>query len=242
MNNTTLNAYETINMETYTRRDLLEFYKTFDRPCFNILCKENAKKIYRYAKLHKKSFFLLSCYAIAKAVNDTPQLRERMLNGKAVRYTQVDICTPIAISDNEFVEVILPYFNNFAAFEESAKKIMSQAKADGKASCQENTEDRVLISCVPWLHFEALTLTELDTKQVMPIVTYGKMEKGLIPINLKASHYFVDGMHVAKFFENVRYNFANPKSLWFRINWKWLGAFGLLFHARKKSLTALYIF
>ena len=211
--NNTINAYEVINMENYSRRDLFEFYKTFDRPCFNIMAKKNAKKLYRYAKRNHKSFFLLSCYAIAKAVNEVPELRERVVDGKAVRYANVDICTPIAVSDNEFVEVVLPYYDHFVDFEKAAKPIIEEAKRSGKASCQENTEDRVLISCLPWLHFESYTCPELDTHQVMPIITYGKMEKGLVPINLKASHYFVDGIHVAKFFDAVEKNFASPKTL-----------------------------
>lgn len=207
------NTYKKIDMDKYPRKDLYEFYKTFDRPCFNILAKSNAKKLYKFAKRNNYSFFLVTVYAILKAANSVPELKMRIVNGEAVTYDSIDCTTPIMLNGEEFCEVVLPYHDNLSDFMAEADAIIKKTRLTGKASCQENTEDRVLISCVPWFHFEAYTCPELDTKQVMPIITYGKMEKGLIPINLKASHYFVDGLHVGRFFANVDKNFANPKTL-----------------------------
>lgn len=204
-----MNNLKEINMDTYKRAELLKFYQTFDRPCFNILSKAKARKLYFASKMMHESFFLMSVYGILKAVNDVPELRMRLVDGKAVIFDKVDCCTPINIDGENFVEVILPYFENFSEFKSQAKAIIAEAKRNGNVSCQENTSDRVLISCVPWFSFDGYTCPELDTHQDMPIITYGKLENGKISVSLKASHYFMDGIHVARFFEAVNNNFKN---------------------------------
>lgn len=208
-----MSNYNEINTKEWARTELFEFYKTFDKPVFNIMAKVNAKKIYKYAKRHHESFFLMTCYAISKAVNEVPELRQRVIDGKPVECEKVDVCTPIMNSNDAFQEVILTYYDTYEEFKKAASPIIERAKNADKGYANENAEDRVLISCLPWLHFESYTCPDFDNHQVMPIITYGKMEKNMIPVNLKASHYFVDGLHVARFFNLVEKYFSNPKML-----------------------------
>lgn len=200
-------------VDNWERRDLYNFYKGFDKPIFNISVKKNASKLYKYTH-RKHEFFLMSLYAIVDAVNRTSEMKMRTLeDGTIILFDKVDVVTPIMTEMNTFVEVTLPYAPNFKEFKEKAAPIIEAAKKSGKAYAGDNALDRVLVSCVPWIHFEGYTCPDYSFDQEMPIITYGKMEKGLVPINLKSSHVFMDGYHVAQLFDRIEENFKNFKNL-----------------------------
>ena len=65
-----------------------------------------------------------------------------------------------------------------------------------EANAGESSEYSVLVSCVPWFHFEAVTLPDFTFRQSRPIITYGRLKDGEIPVNIRAHHAFVDGKHI----------------------------------------------
>ena len=92
-----MNSYRKIDLETWPRRELFAFYRTFDAPCYNLTVKVEAEPIHTFAKARGESFFLLSLYAILRAANAVPQLRQRIIGGEVIEFEQIAVMTPIML-------------------------------------------------------------------------------------------------------------------------------------------------
>lgn len=206
-----MNEYCKIDLEHWKRKDLFHFYRTFAAPCFNVCVKLKADNLYQYAKGHGESFFLLSLYAILRAANSVPEMRRRVLDDCPVEFQQVAVMTPVMTEHEMFCQVWCEYFDTFGEFKAAIAPKIEAAKTGDPAPMPEHGEDFICASCVPWLHFESIAQAEYHADQTVPILAWGKLENGLIPIGVKLNHCFVDGLHVSRFFENIQHSFADPE-------------------------------
>ena len=88
------------------------------------------------------------------------------------------------------------------------------AKHTAPAPLIVNGENFFCASCLPWLHFSAMTHAEYYVGASVPALTWGKLKNGIIPVAGKFNHAFVDGLHASRFFARVEENFAQPEILW----------------------------
>lgn len=209
-----MNPYRVIDKAGWDRGELFDFYQKFDNPCFNVSVSVEAQNIYDCAKSRKVSFFLLSLYAILRAANAVPQVRQRMLDAEIVEFESIAVMTPIMTKQEMFRQVWCEYTPSFGEFSDSAIPKIEAAKQDSPSPMEEHGEDFMCASCLPWLHFTSVTQADFSVEQVVPILAWGKMKNGVIPISCKFNHAFLDGLHVSRFFESVEHSFAEPDSLW----------------------------
>ncbi len=69
------------------------------------------------------------------------------------------------------------------------------------------------LSCVPWLDFDAMTNIIASPNQIMPVISWGRLTDGKIPISLTASHVFIFGWYFKLFYEKVEKYLNNPEKL-----------------------------
>ena len=206
-------AYRKINMEVWPRRELYAFYRKFASPAFNITVSVKAENIYRFAKAHGESFFLLSLYAILRATNAVPQLRQRIVDGEPVEFERIAAMTPIMTKSEMFRQVWCEYADSFAQFKDAVSPDIERAKNGIPSPLEKHGQDFICASCLPWLHFDSITQADYAFDQEVPILAWGKMEEGKVPISVKFNHCFMDGLHVSRFFEAIADGFSKPECL-----------------------------
>ena len=214
-----MNQYKEIDLETWPRRKLYEFYRKFDTPCFNITVSLNAERIHAFAKAHGKSFFLLCLYAILRAANAVPQVRQRTVDGQPVEFTRLAVMTPIMTKSEMFQQIWCEYAPDFMAFKQSAVPLVEKAKSGEPSPMEDHGQDFFCASCLPWLHFGSITQAQYTFDQSVPILAWGKLENGKIPISVQFDHCFMDGLFVSRFFEHIRHGFEEPEALLMRNRW-----------------------
>jgi len=69
------------------------------------------------------------------------------------------------------------------------------------------------LSCIPWLDFDSMTNIIASANQIMPVIAWGKLVDGKIPISLTASHVFIFGWHFKLFYEKAEYYLTKPEKL-----------------------------
>ena len=207
------NSCHIIDLKTWDRAELFRFYRKFAAPCFNISVKVKAEPIYRYAGTHHESFFLLALYAILRAANRIPQLRRRIINDQPVEFEKIAAMTPIMTRHAMFHQIWCDYHDTFSGFKAAAEPKIEAAKADNPHIMAEHGEDFICASCLPWLHFESMAQAEYGFDQCIPILSWGKLEGGLVPVSAKFNHCFVDGWHVSNFFAEIERAFSAPETL-----------------------------
>lgn len=209
-----MNTYRIFDKESWPRRELFTFYQKFDDPCFNVSVSLDARQLHACAKDRGESFFLLALYAVLRAANAVPQIRQRVLADAVVEFDSIAVMTPIMTEREMFRQIWCEHAPTFAAFAAEAVPKVEAAKRGAPSPMEEHGEDFFCASCLPWLHFTSVTQAEYHFGQAIPILAWGKMQNGLIPISCKFNHAFVDGLHASRFFAHIGESFANPDALW----------------------------
>lgn len=205
-----------IDIETWERKDNYRFFQNFANPWIAITSEVECTEAYSSAKSTGRSFFLYYLYAILRAANETKEFRFRNdKEGNVVYHDQVDVITPIAVPGKTFYTVRIPYHKDFSTFHNEARRIITSIPADGdpyetdKRIAEKGDFDVILLSAIPKLYFTSVTYTQYQVGHSMdyPLMNAGKAiereGKRVMPIALTVSHAFVDGAHIALFFEKV---------------------------------------
>ena len=208
-----MNNFKKIDLATYQRKTAFEFFQTFHSPHFHVSVKINAKPLYNFAKANNESFFLLCLYSILKAANSTPQMRQRIVNKEIIEFKYIAALTPILDCNECFAHIWCEYQDDFAAFKKDTLPKISAAKTGVESVPLNLTEDHIVASCLPWLHFESLTAAELSQEQSVQILSWGKMnDDGLIPFSCTFHHGLIDGLHASRFFAEIERQFNSAAS------------------------------
>ena len=209
-----MSTYHVIDKESWHRRDHFEFYRTFANPSFNLCVPVEAQRLYECAKDRQVSFFQLALYALLRAANAVPQLKQRMQGDDIIEYDDIAVMTPVMTAQEGFRQVWCNNAADFAAFSRAATPNIEAAKTIDPAPLIVEGEHFFCASCLPWLHFSAITQAEYYTGAAVPALTWGKLKNGVIPVAGKFNHAFVDGLHASRFFAQVEAGFAEPDTLW----------------------------
>nr|VUD30299.1 Chloramphenicol acetyltransferase [Raoultella sp. NCTC 9187] len=121
-------AYHVIDRETWHRREHFEFYRTFANPSFNLCVPLEAQRLYECAKDRQVSFFQLALYALLRAANAIPELKQRMLGDEIIEYDELAVMTPVMTAQEGFRQVWCDNAADFAAFSRAATPSIEAAK------------------------------------------------------------------------------------------------------------------
>ena len=181
----------------------------------------NVEKLWKWCHENNKSFFTMSLGCLMNAVNSVPQLKRRILDGKAIEYDYLDGVSPIMDEDNDVyreMRVRTPQeFNDIVEWHDYVRKEISQILSDEKEGFFCEMEERDLtnianFSCIPWIDFDTLTNCVVDGKAIQPLITWGKINEDYeMSIAITVSHIFVNGRELAYFFENAQKEFDSFK-------------------------------
>ena len=107
----------------------------------------------------------------------------------------------------------LDYFKSFNEWNDyiQYKKKNIEKEGFNLESSKRDEEPIVNFSCIPWLHFESMTNVTYSPLQIYPVIAWGKLVDGTIPISLTVSHIFFFGYHFKLFYEGVEKYFNNPE-------------------------------
>lgn len=208
-----MNDYRIINKETWPRKEMFDSYIKFDDPCFNVSVALEGENIYRRSRERNESFFLLVLYAILRASNSVSQVRQRLVGEQIIEFEKIAAMTPVMTEQEMFTQIWCEYVPSFAEFAESSALKIEYARKNIPVPLAEHGDDFICASCVPWLHFTSITQAEYKFGQSVPILAWGKMKNGLIPISCKFNHAFMDGLHASRFFNLIEEMFASPEAL-----------------------------
>ena len=177
----------------------------------------NVEKLWKWCHENDKSFFVMSLGCLLNAVNSVPQLKRRIIDGKAIEYDYLEGVSPIMDEDNDIyreMRVRTPQeFNSILEWHDYVRELISDILEDGKEGffCEMEERDMtniVNMSCIPWVDFDMLTNCVVDGRAVQPLVTWGKVNDDYeMSVSITVSHIFVNGRELAYFYENAQKEF-----------------------------------
>ena len=189
------------------------FYN-FQSARYTISARVNVEKLWKYCHEKDKSFFIMALGCLINAVNSVKQLKRRIINGKAVEFSHLNGVTPIMDRERDIyreMEVKIPQdFKNINEWHDYVKQL-SENILNGECegfSLEMEKRDKVNIanfSCIPWVDFDNITNCTLESRQIQPLITWGKVNKDYeMSVSITVSHIFVNGRELGYFYENLQ--------------------------------------
>lgn len=186
---------------------------------YSMSARINVQKLWEYCKKNNKSFFILSLGCLMNAVNSVPQLKRRIIDGRAYEFDYLEGTSPIMNEKAKIyreMRVKTPQeFDDILIWHDYVKEMIENILNGKNQGFTLEMEKRDLenianFSCIPWVDFDSITSAIVAGKQIQPLITWGRVNKDYeMSVSITVNHIFVNGRELGHFYENAQREFDN---------------------------------
>ena len=190
---------------------------------YAISARVNVESMWNWCHENDKSFFIMSLGCLMNAVNSVPELKRRIIDGKAVEYDYLEGLTPIMDEGNKVykeMRVKTPQeFDGILKWHDYVKKLSSDILSRKQEGLSLEMQQRDLtnvanFSCIPWVDFDMITNCVVNGRAIQPLITWGRVnEKYEMSVSITVSHIFVNGRELGYFYENAQKEFEKIEKI-----------------------------
>jgi chloramphenicol O-acetyltransferase type A len=204
---------QTIDLQTWPRRQHYEIYRRFDHPHFSLCANVELGDFIARVKDGGFSVSAAIVYLISRAANEISEFRYRMRGEEVVEHTVVHPSMTVLTTDDLFSFCTIPYSQDFPEFTRRAAQQMAYVRQHPTLSDTPGRDDFLFMTAIPWVSFTSFTHpTNLDPGDSVPRFAWGKFfEEGSalkMPLAVQAHHALMDGVHVGRYYMLVQ-NYLN---------------------------------
>ena len=197
-----------IDIDSWKRKEHFEFFSKMTSPYLGIVTEVECTKEYQRSVETRTSFFANYLHKSMVAVNQVPEFKYRIIDDLVYEFEMIHAGATIAREDDTFAFIFVPFSQSFEQFNIELQKEIKEVKCSSGLRLNDDDIKKNLIrhSILPWISFTSLLHpTNFDSKESVPIITFGKVMKKdnklFLPISVEAHHGLVDGRHIAKYLE-----------------------------------------
>ena len=184
---------------------------------YTMSARVNVENLWIKSKEQDLSFFVMSLGALMNALNDIPQMRRRIIDGKVIEFESLDAVCPIMNKEQTVykemrVEAPQRFYNILKWHDYVVDYQLNVIEGVDKAFDLDTMErDKINIanfSCIPWVDFDSITNATAAGNAIQPLITWGKVNENYeMTVSITVSHIFVNGLELAKFYKYAQENF-----------------------------------
>ena len=184
---------------------------------YTMSARVNVENLWIKSKEQDLSFFVMSLGALMNALNDIPQMRRRIIDGKVIEFESLDAVCPIMDKDETvFKEIRIEgpqrFYNILKWHDYVVDYQLNVLEGVDKAFDVDTMErDKINIanfSCIPWVDFDSITNATAAGNAIQPLITWGKVNDDFeMTVSITVSHIFVNGLELAKFYKHAQEKF-----------------------------------
>ena len=205
-----------LDLATWPRRELFEFYRDFDKPYFNICTRLDVTELVKELRNHPGvSVALTYHYFALKAANEIEQFRYRLRNGQVLIHDVINGGTTLMLPNDTFTLVYFDYFDTFTEFIDHAQHAVEQMKNDPVFQPRHDDDARIHCTTIPWISFTSFShARNWRREDSVPKISFGKFirenDRTLMPFSVEVHHALVDGLHVGRYVARMEEMLAHP--------------------------------
>jgi chloramphenicol O-acetyltransferase type A len=203
-----------VDQDNWPRREHFRLYRGFEFPHVNICVQLDITELWANRARVGASPTVALIYAITKAANRVPELRQRIRSEEVVEHEVVHPLVTVLGEDDLFGVTTLTYEPSFASFASAAAECLARAKEgttlnefphaqDGRFP----RDDLLSFTILPWLAFTSFAITRKPKTDCIPLLAIGKVqvvaERYLLPFYVNFHHALCDGLHAARLIKYV---------------------------------------
>ena len=205
-----------INLKTWHRSTIYNFYQDQDFPHFGLCADVDVTALRKFTQQKGSSFFLSTLYCIAHAVQNIPELKYRIRSrDEVVLHDKIHPSFTTPAQDQLFSFCTVEYTKDSVDFFQRGKQQIQNLKENPACLSEVPRDDVIYMTCLPWVKFTsfhfAMHQPKLDS---IPRFAWGKLEhhsqKTLMPLAIQLHHGLADGRHLGDFYQSFQDVISEP--------------------------------
>ncbi len=205
-------AYKIVNMAEDSRSGQFAYFRAFADPWAGITVQVDITEFHR--ALDGRPFFLSFLYAMTRAANAVPEFRRRLLDGQVVEFDRC--CPSYTAMKGSGVYVYCLVDSGLLPYEEflaDGKRRQAEALRGDELVESGDPLSNFFVSCVPWFTYTQLKHPMTGPDDSNPRFSWGKFTymngRVVMPVTVYVNHALADGLHIARFYENLDRELTN---------------------------------
>jgi chloramphenicol O-acetyltransferase type A len=206
-----------LDITTWARREIFEFFIGFDKPYFNVSTQLDITELLPLVRKRAGANVSLAYHYFAlRAANEVEPFRYRLRDGKVVVHEVINGGTTVMLPNETFTLAYFEYNDNFDDFMAGATSAVQAALADGGAFRPNARDDMIHFTTLPWVAFTSFShARNWGREDSVPKIAFGKFiqteGRTLLPFSVEVHHALMDGLHVGRYIERLEAALANPE-------------------------------
>jgi len=203
-----------IELNSWPRKEHFRLYSGMEFPHVGICAQVDITDLWANRARAGASPTITLVYAITKAANRVPELRQRIRGEQVIEHDIVHPLITVLGGDDVFGVTPLTYDPHFTTFASQASESIARAReSPSMTDFPHNQEgkfardDLLSITVIPRLAFTAFSLTRRPQVDSIPLLGLGKVlnegDRHRLPFFVNVHHALVDGLHISQFVENI---------------------------------------
>ena len=207
---------EYLDVTNWARRDLFEFFRSYDRPHFNICTRLDVTRLLNLLRDRPGvSVSLAYLYFALRVANEIEPFRYRLKEDKVIVHDVINGGTTVLLPNESFSYAYFDYQKDFETFLLAAGDSIKRVQADGLLK-PTMREDLVYFTVLPWVSFTSFAHARTPGRgESVPRIAFGKFnsenERTFLPISVEVHHALMDGLHVGRYLTRFEEALAEPK-------------------------------
>ena len=209
---------EYLDLETWARRELFEFFRGYDNPYFNVCMRLDVTRLLALLRNHPGLNVSLAYHYFAlRVANEVEPFRYRLRDGQVIVHEVINGGTTVLRPDESFTFAYFDYEADFDRFMAAAQRSVSEAQT-GKTPFQPTAkDDTVYFTTLPWVSFTSFAhARNWRREDSVPRIAFGKFikenDRTLLPISVEVHHALMDGLHVGRYLTRLEEVLMEPET------------------------------
>lgn len=202
--------YEKIDLTTWKRGELFEFYIKNLRNVMSLTAEIDVEPLLRFIKKEGLKFYPSMIWAVSKVVNAHEEFRFGWHENDLILWDKVyPYYADFHVEDETCVKLVTPCDDDLYTFHAAFMIDRTRYKSLRAFDLKEVPQNTFDVSCLPWLKYQHFDIHVFDEgKYLAPVITWGKYEvcdnKAMMPLTMNIHHAVCDGFHLCRFFKEVQ--------------------------------------
>lgn len=207
-----------LDVTSWARRDVFEFFLAFDKPYFNICTRLDITSLLALLRNRPEvSVSLAYHYFALRAANEIEPFRYRLREGKVIVHDVIHGGTTVLLPNETFTLAYFEYDVDFEKFIGPAEKAVAEVLSGDGGFRPDPRDDRIHFTTLPWMSFTSFShARNWRREDSIPKIAFGKFIKEdgrtLLPFSVEVHHALMDGLHVGRYVTRLEEMLADAEA------------------------------
>ena len=204
-----------LDIESWARRDLFEFFRGYEKPHFNICTQVDVTSLLDLLRDRPGvSVSLAYLYFALRAANEIEPFRYRLKDGQVMVYDVINGGTTVLLPNESFSYAYFDYVEDFEKFLLGGAQSIKKVQAEGLLK-PTMRDDLIYFTVLPWVSFTSFAHARTPGRgESVPRIAFGKFtnesERTALPISVEVHHALMDGLHVGRYLTRLEEMLMEP--------------------------------